>query len=554
MKNVMENRLEHFRMRPLLSRLSGTGLLLATLFFAFSLTPSLVPRPLLAQGIVSGLSVTARYALGVIARTLWHYLHLPEPRAAVERTLKQLAALVALVVSVIFLWRAAEWQNSIRELMEMDPTSGTRPLAVALITMGVFLSLLLVARLFKRTFKLLSYKLAHVLPHRTAQVLGIVSAVALFWLIIEGVIFSYALQVADRSYQQVDELMQDDLSPPQAANVPGSAESLISWEALGSRGRRFVTQGPTAEDMEAFLGEPALDPIRVYVGLNAAETATQRAELALEELIRTGGFERSVMVIATPTGRGWIDPRSQHSVEYLHRGDIATVAAQYSYLPSHLSLISEAEYGVESARALFSAIYRYWSQLPSDERPQLYLFGLSLGALNSDLSFDLYDIIDDPFQGVLWSGPPFRSDTWRAVTADRDPGSPAWLPTFREGAVVRFMNQTQGLEEAAAPWGDFRIAFLQYASDPITFFEPAAFWREPEWMRAPRGPDVSPALRWYPVVTMLQLLVDLTVGSAPDGYGHEIAAEHYIDAWAALTEPDGWDAEQLQRLRDHLTR
>ena len=132
MKNVMENRLEHFRMRPLLSRLSGTGLLLATLFFAFSLTPSLVPRPLLAQGIVSGLSVTAGYALGVIARTLWHYLHLPEPRAAVERTLKQLAALVALVVSVIFLWRAAEWQNSIRELMEMDPTSGTRPLAVAL--------------------------------------------------------------------------------------------------------------------------------------------------------------------------------------------------------------------------------------------------------------------------------------------------------------------------------------------------------------------------------------------------------------------------------------
>ena len=69
------------------------------------------------------------------------------------------------------------------------------------------LSLLLVARLFKRTFKLLSYKLAHVLPHRTAQVLGIVSAVALFWLIIEGVIFSYALQVADRSYQQVDELI-----------------------------------------------------------------------------------------------------------------------------------------------------------------------------------------------------------------------------------------------------------------------------------------------------------------------------------------------------------
>ncbi|PKM34718.1 MAG: hypothetical protein CVV06_20115, partial [Gammaproteobacteria bacterium HGW-Gammaproteobacteria-10] len=39
------------------------GLLLATLFFAFSLTPSLVPRSFLFQGVISGLSFTAGYAL-----------------------------------------------------------------------------------------------------------------------------------------------------------------------------------------------------------------------------------------------------------------------------------------------------------------------------------------------------------------------------------------------------------------------------------------------------------------------------------------------------------
>lgn len=534
------------------SHFSGVGLIVATLFFAFSLTPSLIPRPLVAQGIVSGLSFTAGYALGVTSRFLWHYLHLPEPNPKVERYLKWLAALLCLAVSSIFLWQAAEWQNSIRLLMEMEPTPGTRPISVALIAAAVFIFLLLIALLFKRTFRLLSHKLAHILPRRTAQVFGIIAAVALFWSVIEGVIFSYALKVADRSYQQVDELMQDELSPPQTPNKPGSAESLISWEALGSRGRRFVTQGPDGGQISEFLGEAALDPVRVYVGLNAADTATERAELALEELIRIGGFERSVLIIATPTGRGWIDPAAQDTVEYLHRGDIATVAAQYSYLPSHLALISEAEYGVENARALFTTVYDYWTSLPSDERPKLYLTGLSLGALNSDLSFDLYDIIDDPFHGALWSGPPFRSDTWRSVTADRDPGSPAWLPTFRGGSVVRFMNQTQGLQAAPAEWGDFRIAYLQYASDPITFFEPEAFWREPEWLRAPRGPDVSPQLRWYPVVTMLQLLADLTTGSAPTGYGHEIAAEHYIDAWAALSEPPDWEEQQLSRLRDYF--
>ncbi|WP_249977096.1 alpha/beta hydrolase [Vreelandella olivaria] len=550
----MENSVQRQWIVSRLSHFSGVGLVLATLFFAFSLTPSLVPRPLVAQGVVSGLSFSAGYALGVIGHSLWRYLHLPEPAPWIERYMKWLAALACLGICTIFLWRATEWQNSIRDLMAMEPASGSRPFSVALIAVGVFAFLLLMVWLFRRTFRLLSRKLSHILPRRTAYVLGTITAVALFWLVIEGVIFTYALQIADRSYQQVDELMQDDLIPPTDPMKPGSAESLISWEALGSRGRRFVTQGPSGNQISAFLGEQVPDPIRVYVGLNAAESPAERAELALAELVRVGGFERSVLILATPTGRGWVDPGSQDTVEYLHRGDIATVTAQYSYLPSHLSLISEAEYGVENARALFTTVYDYWSSLPSNERPRLYLFGLSLGALNSDLSFDLYDIIDDPFHGALWSGPPFRSDTWRTVTADRDPGSPAWLPTFREGSVVRFMNQFQGLQAAPGEWGDFRIAYLQYASDPITFFEPAAFWREPEWMRSPRGPDVSPQLRWYPVVTMLQLLADLATGSTPPGFGHEIAAEHYIDAWAALSEPPGWDEQELARLRAHFTQ
>ena len=542
------------RLRYLFRHLSGVGLVLGTLLFAFSLTPSLLPRPLVAQGVVSGLSFTAGYALGVILHWVWAYLHIPEPSLRVERKIKWVAAALCAIVAGLFLWQASEWQNSIRMLMAMEPASGTRPFSIALITLAVFAFMLFFAKLFKRTFRVLSLRMARFVPHRVSYVLGTITAVALFWSVIEGVIFSLALQAADRSYQQVDELIQDDLSPPNDAMKPGSAESLISWEALGSRGRRFVTTGPSGEEIGTYLGEEVPDPVRVYVGLNAAETPSERAELALAELIRVGGFERSALVIATPTGRGWVDPGAQDTVEYLHRGDIATIAAQYSYLPSHLSLIAEAEYGVENARALFTTVYDYWTALPNDERPRLYLFGLSLGALNSDLSFDLYDIIEDPFHGALWSGPPFRSDTWRTVTNDRDAGSPAWLPIFRDGSVVRFMNQHQGLQIPNSQWGDFRIAYLQYASDPITFFEPAAFWREPEWMREPRGPDVSPDLRWYPVVTMLQLLADLATGTAPPGFGHEIAAEDYIDAWAALSEPEGWSDEELARLREHFTQ
>lgn len=285
------------------------------------------------------------------------------------------------------------------------------------------------------------------------------------------------------------------------------------------------------------------------MGLNSADTPDARARLALKELKRCGGFERSTLVLATPTGTGWIDPVGQDALEYLFQGDVATVAVQYSYLNSPLALLTQAAYGAEAARAVFREIYDHWRTLPKDRRPRLFLTGLSLGSLNSDLSFDLFDIIDDPFDGVLWVGPPFRTQSWLRMTQDRDPDSPAWLPTFRDGKVVRFMNQTRGVEPDYQAWGDFRIVILQHASDPVAFFQFSSAWRTPEWMLEPRGPDVTTDLRWFPIVTMLQLAVDMIRGTAPRGFGHEYAAVDYIDAWVALAEPSGWTEAELERLR-----
>jgi uncharacterized membrane protein len=77
--------------------------------------------------------------------------------------------------------------------------------------------------------------------------------------------------------------------------------------------------------------------------------------------------------------------------------------------------------------------------------------------------------------------------------------------------------------------------YLQYASDPITFFDPLILYRRPEWIAEPRGPDVSKSFRWFPIVTMLQLAVDMaSATNAPMGYGHVYAPEHYIDAWFTL--------------------
>lgn len=531
-------------------RLSTVGLVVGTLFFAFSLTPSLLPRPFVFQGIVSGLSLTLGYALGAAGRWLWRYLELPSPRARTERVLTRGAAVICVGVALAFLWQASEWQNSVRRLMDMPEVSTVRPLSLAIVALVVFALLLCLARLFHRTFAFLSGRLDRFLPRRVSNLLGVTAAVILFWGIIDGVFVTLALRLADSVSQQVDATIPPDVSPPDDPARTGSTASLIAWEDLGQEGRACVSSGPTAEDLAAFFGEPTPTPIRVYVGLNAAATPEARARLALQELERVGGFERSVLLLVTPTGTGWVDPAALGPVEYLYRGNIASVTVQYSYLPSIVALPTEGSYGAESARALFQAIYGHWTRLPRETRPALYLDGVSLGALNAERSFDAHDIIADPFHGVLLTGPPFRSELWNSITAGRRPDSPAWRPRFRDGSVVRFMNQDGGLEVGDADWGPFRIAFLQYASDPMTFFSVQSLYREPEWMRDPRGPDVSPALRWYPVVTMLKLAADMAVAQiAPPGYGHDFAAEHYIDAWRALMEPPGWSQDDVRRLK-----
>jgi uncharacterized membrane protein len=533
--------------------LSGFGLLLGTLFFCAALMPSLLPRSTLSQGVLAGAALAAGYGLGVFFRWVWHYMGLTDPPERLRGTVNIGIAIVCTALAGYFLSQVTGWQNSVRALMGMPPVTSGHLLEVALTALATFLILLLLARIYRFLSRFITRRADRFLPRRIANVIGVLLALALVWSLVTDVLVTQALRALDASFAQYDALIEPESAQPESPLKSGSQDSLLRWDELGRTGREFIATGPTAEDIAAISGRAAQEPIRVYVGLRAAEAPAERARLALRELIRTGAFERSVLVLVTPTGTGWIDPAAMNTVEYLHHGDIASVALQYSYLNSPLSLLVEAEYGADVARALFAEVYQYWSALAPEQRPRLYLHGLSLGALHSQRSWELHELLGDPFQGALWSGPPFKSELWRRITADRAPQSPEWRPQFRDGRFVRFMNQQGTPEPANAPWGPMRLLYLQYASDPITFFDYRYAWRRPDWLSAPRGPDVAPALRWFPLVTMLQLAVDMAVTTpTPPGFGHVYAPADYADAWMLVTTPEGWDAASLARLKRHL--
>src|SRR5262245_58576516 len=129
--------------------LSAGGLFLGTLFFVASLTPTLIPRTYLTQGVLAGACFAAGYGIGVAWRWLWTYMELPEPRERLLVAVKIAAAVACAAIAMLFLWRAAEWQNSIRLLMQLEPVPSAHPFEVCFIAIVTFLILIALARLFR---------------------------------------------------------------------------------------------------------------------------------------------------------------------------------------------------------------------------------------------------------------------------------------------------------------------------------------------------------------------------------------------------------------------
>lgn len=538
-----------------LDKVSTGGWLLGLVFFTLALTPSLIPRNYVTQGFLCGFTFAAGYGIGVFLEWLWDYLGLRWPNKRLAEVIGRATVLVCLGFAIAFLWYSTGWQNSIRAVMGMAPVASIQPLYVVSIAILPAALLIGIGSVLVFGVRLVSHWLGRIIPPRVALV-GAMLAVGLLTATIgEGVIGRGLLQVADRFYGNLDRLVGINEPAPTNPLQSGSAQSFIPWDTIGRDARVYVQTGPTAKDIADMTGKPAIEPLRVYVGLRAAETAQQRADLALKEMDRVGAFDRSVLVIIMPVGTGWVEPSASDTLEFLQGGDVATVAVQYSYLTSALSLVVEADVGLETAQATFKAIYARWTAMPKDTRPKLYLHGLSLGAYGSVSSAPFYDILGDPPDGALWAGTPFASPTWRSLTVNRDPGSPWWLPSIGNGSTVRFSNGGGDLATDTRIWGPMRSVFLQYPSDPIVFFEPAMLWRAPAWLSPPRADTVSPLLDWYPVVTFLQVGLDMALAqTGPIGFGHNYSPEDYLDAWVTVTQPKGWSEADLATLRQRLAR
>ena len=70
----------------------------------------------------------------------------------------------------------------------------------------------------------------------------------------------------------------------------------------------------------------------------------------------------------------------------------------------------------------------------------------------------------------------------------------------------------------------------------------------------PLDPAVNPAMTWRPFSTFANLTVDMAVGNDFDeDHGHLYGTQP-LAAWTAMLAPPGWEAADVERLREHLAR
>lgn len=422
----------------------GTGVLA-------SLAPGLLPRTPSAQAVLTGLLAALTLGVAGVLRVGLRRWNFDVNQRQGWLRLPLLIATSVLVVGAAA--NAGHWQNRLRAAMgtpHIDTGYWLRCALGAALIIGLFVG---AARSITWTLRKLGW----------ARGVSLAAVVAvLLYLVGVPAVVGWRESVYASANAEVDPAVIQ----PVSHHGSGSAESAVSWASLGSEGRKFVSGAPGRA-------------VRVYVGVASAPDLDSRVALAIRELERSGGFARSHLVVAVPTGSGWIDANAVAGFDRRFDGDVALVGLQYSYLPSWATFVFGRDAAVTAARSLFTAVERHIAGLA--HKPKLYLYGQSLGALGGNAVFGDDTEQDSRTCAVLWAGPPANH-------------------VHRGGATV-----------------------LANSSDPVVHWSLSQVWRAPGLDGARVD---APVPQWLPVISFAQTTADLLAAlHAPPGHGHRYGTD-----------------------------
>lgn len=529
-----------------------TGVVIGMVFVYLGFIPTLLPRGWVLQGVMSGVLFSIGYGIGLIISYLVRAFKPKEQSLALKSQIKKYTYIALLLLYLIGVVVGFNWQQEVRKLVQQPPENSVAILGTTLVALLFAALLIFISRVIRSLYHWLGRLIDKYIPKAIAYTGAWVLTVLIVIGILNGVILSSVMSVVNEAFGVKNDTTDSGIVQPTSPELSGSNSSVIAWDSLGRQGRTFIGKASKTSELTKFNQTPAMQPIRTYSGLKSASTTKDRANLAVTDLKRAGGFDRKIIVVATTTGTGWVDEEGVVPVEYMYIGDSAVVSMQYSYLPSWLSFLVDKTKAKDAGNALYNAVYNEALKLPEDKRPKIVVFGESLGSFGGESAFANQAAFKATSQGAVWAGPPNFNTLWSEAVANRDKGSPEILPVYQNGQTVRFAARPNDLNNPEQPWNTPRAAYLQNPSDPIVWWSPSLLFQKPDWLSEPRGADVSTRTRWIPIVTFWGVSGDMVFSTGvPDGHGHKYG-QMPTDAWSYVAPPAGWTSQKTQALKAEL--
>ena len=525
--------------------ISLIGVVGALVMYGVSVSPSLLARSWQWHAVASGVLSAVGYIVGL---TIQRFYALVVPRLGVEITAPKAVSIAfrAVLLLGFFLWFLRWLLQSYRERKRANHLVGMRGETLGEYLLGTVCAFILMMALLGVAWGL--QWIGRAIVSVLSQWMHMVFALALSLLILVVIVYALTSQVLlklginffTRHARKMNNRTAKGIVQPQVPERSGSPQSRSSWRAVGGQGRVFLGRGPSRADIEAVTGCSAMEPIRVYAGMpEEGQSLQSAADLVVEELHRTGAFDRAVILIATSTGSGWVDEWQVQPLEYLTCGNCATASMQYSFVPSSINFLTDLDVSEEAAVILFETIRRAVDEIPEDRRPALFVCGESLGAYASQHVFSgIVDVLSRT-DGALWVGTPAFTPMHAELTAIRHRGSPEVAPVVANGRHVRFVNLPENLwsdvyGRELGDWNYPRVVYAQHPSDPVVWWNSELVWHKPDWISEKVDGDVSPHMQYTRGATYIQVLVDMPVaGTAPGGHGHTYH-EELIPLWEAI--------------------
>lgn len=213
-----------------------TGTTVGLVFIWLSLTPSLLPRGPLFQGLVSGLSGAIGYGLGVFSVWLVRFMrekdHSPPPPRWAWKVLIPIGVVGQVLMAIWF----HVWQDDVRDLMGVPHLEWYDYPLSGVLSLVVLFTVVEIGQFTRWLVRFLVGQVDRFVPFRLSATIVVVTLAVLTVTVLNGVVLKFAMRTMNDTFASANNEMNPDSAPPKTALRSGGPDRWCRGNPLATKG------------------------------------------------------------------------------------------------------------------------------------------------------------------------------------------------------------------------------------------------------------------------------------------------------------------------------